>query len=219
MKVHTCERCGYTTRFSTHFKKHLSCKSGCQAIRSDVPVEHILERYKTNPKKNTHECCGCGKWYSTKETLRIHKKMCIPNDIVKEQPDASSTSNMITTQQSSGFTEDFYQKLLEKYFDASHMRYDGGISDITTDRFHGEIKHWNNWKQVPGQLQSANIRVPRDELRVFMFGNGSLQTKQHALDVFNSLQYEVYQLLHIEEDVYIQDMNDKTIMIKLERET
>ena len=65
-----------------------------------------------------------------------------------------------------------YQKLLEDRFKASHLHIPGvGITDITTADAHIEIKRWNRYHEVPGQLAKYQQAVPRDKLAVYFFGS------------------------------------------------
>ena len=67
--------------------------------------------------------------------------------------------------------EDIFQKHLETILHGGHVDYGFfGISDITTDEFHAEIKSWKAWKNVIGQLTSYNHASPRGELRAYMYG-------------------------------------------------
>ena len=53
--------------------------------------------------------------------------------------------------------ESTYQKHLESILDGKHVDYGiYGVSDITTDILHAEIKSWKSWKNVIGQLLSYN---------------------------------------------------------------
>ena len=67
--------------------------------------------------------------------------------------------------------EQHYQKLLERRYNAGHHRLQSGITDITTDKFHGEIKRWQNWKHGVGQLLCYDAECPRDELHLYFFGD------------------------------------------------
>ena len=51
-----------------------------------------------------------------------------------------------------------------------------GISDITTDEFHAEIKEWKNWRGSISQLLLYNMAAPRGELRIYFFGERPIGT-------------------------------------------
>ncbi len=68
-------------------------------------------------------------------------------------------------------SEAVYQHALEQVLQGTHMRLDiYGISDITTDQFHAEIKEWQSWRGSISQLLLYNMASPRKELRVYFFG-------------------------------------------------
>lgn len=67
--------------------------------------------------------------------------------------------------------EELYQFNLEKILNGKHLNIPIiGITDITNDEFHAEIKCWNNWKNVVSQLLCYNMAAPRKELRAYFFG-------------------------------------------------
>ena len=76
-----------------------------------------------------------------------------------------------------------YQKLLEDRFQASHLHIPGvGITDITTDDTHIEIKRWSRYHEVPGQLAKYQHAIPRDKLAVYFFGRPpAVNKKYHSI--------------------------------------
>ena len=54
--------------------------------------------------------------------------------------------------------EAFYQKILERELNGKHMYLRTGITDITNDEFHAEIKRWSKWRQVVTQIMLYNVR-------------------------------------------------------------
>jgi len=67
--------------------------------------------------------------------------------------------------------ESYYQALLSAKLNAGHMRIEGvGITDITTDDAHIEIKHWGRFQEVPGQLAKYQQALPRSRSCVYFFG-------------------------------------------------
>ena len=68
-------------------------------------------------------------------------------------------------------SESIYQTALEQVLGGTHMRMGiYGISDITTDQFHAEIKTWPNWRTMLSQLLIYNMASFRIELRAYVFG-------------------------------------------------
>jgi len=67
--------------------------------------------------------------------------------------------------------ESFYQKFLEKQLKSSHKKYTLGISDITTDTDIIEIKHWNQFKHLLGQILTYNHTESNNKiLWAYFFG-------------------------------------------------
>lgn len=66
--------------------------------------------------------------------------------------------------------EKIYQTLIESIVDGKQQHLQCGITDITSDEMHVEIKEWDAWKSGIGQLLSYNDNLPRDHLFMFLFG-------------------------------------------------
>ena len=66
--------------------------------------------------------------------------------------------------------EEIYQKALEKYLHGSHCKFKNGVSDVSNDKLHAEIKIVNSWKSALGQLLYYNYASPKDELHMYLFG-------------------------------------------------
>ncbi len=66
--------------------------------------------------------------------------------------------------------EKFYQALLEEKLGATHEKNDAGITDLTGEDFHAEIKCWQAWKTALGQLVAYQSAKPKDRLEVYFYG-------------------------------------------------
>ena len=67
--------------------------------------------------------------------------------------------------------ETYYQTLLEGKLNAKRSRIPGvGTTDLTTNDAHIEIKNWDNYMKVPGQLASYHQGLPRAKSAVYFFG-------------------------------------------------
>ena len=81
--------------------------------------------------------------------------------------------------------EAVYQHALEQVLQGTHMRLGlYGISDITTDQCHAEIKEWQGWRGTISQLLLYNMASPRKELRVYFFGE---RPNSFTADVVNTI--------------------------------
>ena len=67
-------------------------------------------------------------------------------------------------------TEDFYQLNLENHYKCSHVKCFYGVTDITTDDSHIEIKRWSIWKSAFGQLLAYQMTLKRTHLKLYLFG-------------------------------------------------
>lgn len=105
-------------------------------------------------------------------------------------------------------SEKIYQTLLEKYKfpGAGHLKLACGVSDITTECVHAEIKKFEDWKEAIGQLQAYNVVTPRSELHVYLFGNYSQACKEIAISVIKSLNIHPYEVCVSEEEFVILDL-------------
>ena len=88
--------------------------------------------------------------------------------------------------------EKFFQKVLESIYGGSHMKFDGGESDITTNEAHIEIKRWTCWKEIEGQLSAYNYFSKRDKLIACCFGPYQDYNKNIAYQVLTSKSIEVF---------------------------
>jgi len=80
--------------------------------------------------------------------------------------------------------EKYYQQIIEELLGGKHKILKSGITDVTNEDTHAEIKHWSKWKFLVGQLLSYNNCDYKLNLHAYMFGNYSEQNKMIALDVF-----------------------------------
>lgn len=96
------------------------------------------------------------------------------------------------------YIEQDYQKNLEFILKGRHVTIPYvGVTDITTDEFHAEIKTWKAWKSVISQLYCYNRALPRNELRAYFFGKKpSLDTLNVIVDYINSVN--LTKIYHVE---------------------
>lgn len=107
-------------------------------------------------------------------------------------------------------SEKTYQTLLERFrFPGStHMRFSCGVSDITTDTVHAEIKRYDTWKEAIGQLLSFNIASPRAEMHVYLFGKYSVSCKKIAIEHFQKLNIKPFELQIENNKLIIRDVSN-----------
>jgi hypothetical protein len=78
-----------------------------------------------------------------------------------------------------------------------------GVTDVTTDDCHAEIKRWDEHKQALGQLLSYNRAMPRDKLQMYFFDLYSDAAKKRAVENLQSFDIEVFEFIHEDEKVHI----------------
>jgi phage anti-repressor protein len=115
------------------------------------------------------------------------------------------------------YVEQDYQINLEKILQGKHVVIPYvGTSDITTDQFHAEIKHWNSWKSVISQLYCYNKALPRNELRAYFFGRQPTGKRLNViLEYIHSIsETKVYHVDIDNQCVSITDMFDNSNVVK-----
>lgn len=106
--------------------------------------------------------------------------------------------------------EQFYQKILEKQLNGKHMYLRTGITDITNDKFHAEIKCWSNWQDSLKQLLVYNFAERRNELRAYFFGEAKNGLKKLAFECLTNYNIEVYVIFDIENNDDKVDLHKMT---------
>ena len=63
----------------------------------------------------------------------------------------------------------WYQRVVETYLGATHMRLGHCITNVTTDIAHAEIKRWKSFVTAMGKILRYKTLCPRPESHVYMF--------------------------------------------------
>ena len=102
MVLYTCERCGYSTKIKTHYKKHLYRKRPCPTKFGTKKIELLRIEFEKKQKKpgELYYCEGCSASFTTRQAKYKHRKeqYC---QIIQEKPQE-------------GFTKEQMMKLLQK---------------------------------------------------------------------------------------------------------
>jgi hypothetical protein len=106
--------------------------------------------------------------------------------------------------------ERFFQIVLEDALGGSHKHLSVGVTDITTDTYHGEIKEWKDWKSAIGQLMAYNFDDPKPELRMYLFGRCNRNFKESAIRTLQRANIKAYECLVTESGVSIVDLYSNT---------
>jgi hypothetical protein len=235
MDKFVCRRCNYDTPYKCAYIKHLERKIPCNSINEDVSIEELLRLVKKEVIITNYSCEYCGKYFNQSQGKYQHKQRCKRkpkgveerllelqekiNDlenktIYQKQNIITPPSTQQTTQQSKQPTEqrkeNFYQNILEEVFDCSHKRVPFGVTDITTQNCHKEIKEWGCWKEALGQLLHYNRVDKKEKLEVYFFGKYSPEAKANAYETLKLYDIVVYEFEDKENMIKIQDYVTKT---------
>lgn len=94
-------------------------------------------------------------------------------------------------------SEKFYQLLLEDYLEGTHKSLPCGITDITTDKLHAEIKEWSKWKAAVGQVLCYNHKDPKEKMQIYLFGNKvSKSDKEEIFETIKFYNIEPFDIIH-----------------------
>jgi len=110
--------------------------------------------------------------------------------------------------------EAFYQLLLEQYLNGTHKTLSCGITDVTTEKCHAEVKEWKCWKEAVGQLTCYNLVDPKPELAMYMFGKYTDSCKAHATEVAKGGGFRIFEFKEDTRKVYIEDCFTKEVMFE-----
>ena len=111
--------------------------------------------------------------------------------------------------------EIYYQKFLERVLSASHQKTIFGITDVTTEKEHIEIKHWKNYKNALGQLLSYNHNDNK-HLVAYFFGAIDKTKQEKIIELYNSNKVSIKQFIDTSDGVIIENVLDCTIQNKNE---
>lgn len=112
--------------------------------------------------------------------------------------------------------EVFYQRVLEKHLNGKHKKLDCGITDITTNTMHVEIKEWKKWKDAVGQLLSYNVCDNKPYLRLYLFEAYPEANKKTAITIFQKYNIQPYEFIEEQTGgMFIRDLvSGEDIFIK-----
>ena len=232
MTRHSCARCGYETELKHNLVRHLTTKKECRAHVADIPRCHLLKQLERK-ENSALTCDWCQAVFGSRSSKSRHKKHCPrkpggcnadtsdgeDEEKTKLKSDLEKMQSRIQTLESSlaekhkleielAFhknkrSEAFYQKLLEAHHQGSHCKTRCGVTDITTETMHAELKRWDCWKEALGQILSYQHAKNKEELRVYLFGKYTERCKQTAAEVFQSFNVSVYDCVDSDDGVDI----------------
>ena len=99
-------------------------------------------------------------------------------------------------------SEIYYQRFLEKHLGASHKVTKYGITDITTDSQHIEIKQWKHFKACLGQLKSYNHGDNKSLVAAFY--GCEYKKKDDVIKLFHENDIHVWELVDTPNGINIE---------------
>lgn len=97
MVLYTCERCGYSTKIKTHYKKHLYRKRPCPTKIGTKTVELLRIEFDKAQKKpgGLYYCEGCSASFTTRQAKYKHQKEQFCQSIQEQPPQELSKDQMM----------------------------------------------------------------------------------------------------------------------------
>ena len=108
--------------------------------------------------------------------------------------------------------EAFYQIIVEKYLNGTHKRLESGITDVTNNDTHAEIKRWARYKEGLGQLLTYNRDDPKERLQMYFFGKSSAKLEACAISHCKDKNIEVFMFDMFPDRVNIVEYSTKNIV-------
>lgn len=210
-----CKRCGYETNHKHCLISHLQKIKTCPARYNDIPTCDLVQELK-RINEGAYVCQYCSRCFNDRSNMRRHEMICkhAPEPLTmqleqlqlkmeqferkltsKEQSDIADNSKLLLELQyyKNRKNEKFYQLLVENYLGGTHKTLPCGITDVTTDDCHAEIKEWKCWKEAIGQLTCYNKVDPKPKLHMYMFGRYTDACRQPAISIAKECGFHVFE--------------------------
>jgi hypothetical protein len=100
--------------------------------------------------------------------------------------------------------EKFYQPIVEKWLGGTHQYLERGITDVSNDTIHAEIKNWNVYKEAMGQLTAYCQSEPKIK-QAYMFGKVSAKCQLIAAKCLSEMGIEIFVFTNDDEKVEIRE--------------
>jgi hypothetical protein len=88
--------------------------------------------------------------------------------------------------------EDFYQIIVEQWLQGGHKKLKCGITDVTNDTTHAEIKRWSGFKSAIGQLKCYNHSDPKEKLQAYFISQAKPELQKTVFEMCTKENIEVY---------------------------
>lgn len=177
-----CPRCNYQTPKKTYMDKHFyQTKKTCPGHMNNIELTEDIKQFILTNRIYK---------FTTDPVLQSLKRELM---FYKNKRD-----------------EKFFQTLLEEHLGGKHKKLLTGVTDITTNKFHAEIKQWISWKAAIGQLIAYNIEDPKEEMRMYLFGKCTKKIRKVALETLSAAKICPYECVIVKDGVEIVNMQTNT---------
>jgi len=236
--MYLCKRCGYESKYKNCLEQHLNNKKECDPKNENLDRGVLLEELTIkNYNDFTFDCEFCERKFNSNSSKSRHKKICKAKistseekieELIKTVKDLKSEiktiRNDISDENNSQQlkldlqyyknrkNEKFYQLLLEKYLGGTHKTLSCGITDVTTDTCHAEIKDWLSWKEAIGQLTCYNMVDPKETLDMYMFGKYKQSCKDEAIKITKGCNINMYEFVDLDDGISILSLENNEII-------
>lgn len=190
--AYCCPRCGYKALLKHLMARHLyENKKICPSLLCDIELTEETKQYVLD-----NRIYNKGSTMDNKKTQKI-KTLEIELAMTKHIRN-----------------EAFYQNITEEYIKGTHKTLACGITDITTDTCHAEIKKWEDYKYGIGQLMSYNFFDPKETKKLFLFGTAAKKLKNVVKDLCEGFNIEMYTYTINDNTIKIQNFINDEIMFE-----
>jgi hypothetical protein len=236
--IFICKRCNYETNVKCNLIRHLKKDNECYPTM-EYNRNDLLDELDNKTYKDTFKCEYCNKLFNFASNKSRHKNICkakpkssddkfeeltkivdkknekieeLEKTIMKQNKSNSKNLELELQYYKNRKNEKFYQLLLENYLGGTHKTLSCGITDVTTDKCHAEIKEWPSWKEAVGQLTCYNVSDPKERLDMYMFGKYTQKCKNEAIKIATSCKINVYEFIDTDNGISIISLkNNETI--------
>lgn len=225
-KTLMCARCHYETSYLGNLRKHYMRVVTCDGLFSNQPTEELLKALSNDDDKR-FRCEFCEKKFTSSQSKYNHKQICKVRkknqdnntrelneikDEVKALKQMLSQHYKLPEKNSQRKPEKYYQAILESYLGGTHKKLSCGITDITTNTCHAEVKEWNGWKEAIGQLICYNKAEPKQTLALYMFGKYTESCKRQAVNTALECNMNIHEFVEVEDRIVIKDLSNGEIV-------
>lgn len=196
---YTCPRCLHKTMKRSNIMAHFNKQTVCQAKNNINAVNLTPNIIKYVLDNRIYHVIAPTNYTATKQVKQA------PNFSELQARNEYLEKRIACLERS----ERFYQDVVEEYLGGTHKRLKYGITDVTNDRVHAEIKNWNSCHSAMGQLEFYNALDPKEELHIYLFGPIQKLKARIIIDLLIRKGYKVHTFIEGRNVVSINSHNEK----------